>query len=234
MSFILCILVAAFLYFGIPWAYLCWLRGQLKRKAIRDKALVLTFDDGPGSTATPAVLRILDENDVKATFFLLGCNVTMRGEIVRQINRAGHEIGFHGYGHSHYWKISPFQALSDIRQGQQTIDTALRTEGQAYAFRPPYGKINLVCLLYLLLRRVPIVSWTVDAGDRGSQKLPDAQKLASQVRLAGGAVVLAHDSDRVNPDITAFTLKSVRAVLSMAKETGMEIMTVSELLNRKK
>jgi peptidoglycan/xylan/chitin deacetylase (PgdA/CDA1 family) len=203
----------------------------LRRKAIRAKALVLTFDDGPGTKLTPILLDMLAENNVKATFFLLGKNIQGRETIVRQIAACGHEICSHGYKHIHYWKVSPFQALTDVKKGWEAIDSALRTQKTKYPFRPPYGKLNLVCLLYLLFHNVPIIYWTIDVMDTWASHRHRMGRTASLVKKDGGAVTLAHDFDRSNSAVDDMVIKSICSTLRAAKELGLRTLTVSQLLN---
>ena len=205
-------------------------RLMLKRKAVESSALVLTFDDGPGNKLTPAVLSILAENNAKATFFLLGRNIAGREEIVRHIAEQGHEICSHGYDHLHQWKVSPFRALSDIKRGWKSIDAALGLNRRIYPFRPPNGKLNIVCLLYLLFVQAPIVYWSVDSGDTWAAR-PESGRLAQLAKSAGGVVSLAHDFDRSDDRTDGFVLESLRAVLLTANETDMRAITVSQLLN---
>jgi peptidoglycan/xylan/chitin deacetylase (PgdA/CDA1 family) len=229
ISIIVGISALLFLYAGVPWIYGQMARMLLKRRAKEQKALILTFDDGPGGSLTPAILNILAESKAKATFFLLGRNIAGREAIVRQIAEQGHDICSHGYEHLHAWKVSPFRVLSDIKRGWAAIDAALETRRQKYPFRPPNGKLNIICLLYLLIRRVPIVYWSVDSGDTWRQQ-PSSQRVAQLAEKAGGAVSLAHDFDRKNDDISRFVVESVRAALAMAADRGMRVLTVSELL----
>jgi peptidoglycan/xylan/chitin deacetylase (PgdA/CDA1 family) len=226
----LIILSAVFIYAGLP-----LIRGRLSRlmlghKAIESRALVLTFDDGPGDRLTPAVLTMLAENDAKATFFLLGRNIAGREAIVRQISEQGHEICSHGYDHLHQWKVSPLRALSDIKRGWKAIDAALGLHRRKYPFRPPNGKLNIVSLLYLLFLQVPVVYWSADSADTWATK-PESSRLAQLVRKAGGAVSLAHDFDRSDNKTDRFVLESLGAALVTAKEDNMRLMTVSQLLH---
>jgi len=202
---------------------------SLGRWAKRHNALVLTFDDGPNNGLTPAILSILAQSNARATFFLLGRNIAGREAIVKQITEQGHDICSHGHEHLHYWKVSPFRAIADIRRGWEAIDEALGSQRQTYPFRPPYGKLNIVCLLYLLVRRVPIVYWSVDTGDQW-QVRPDSQRAAMLLEEAGGMVSLAHDFDRSNESVSQLVLDSLWSVLSAAEKNGMQVLTVSELL----
>jgi peptidoglycan/xylan/chitin deacetylase (PgdA/CDA1 family) len=213
---------------GVPWIYGQLARILLERRVIEQKALVLTFDDGPGKILTPEILNILARSNVKATFFLLGRNIAGREAIVRQIAEQGHDIASHGYDHLHSWKISPFRALSDIKRGWAAIDAALGAGRQKYPFRPPNGKLNIISLLYLFFRNVPIIYWTVDSGDTWQVK-PDSNRIAIMVEKMGGAVTLAHDFDRKNIDTSRFVIESVRAAIAMAINRGMRVLTISEL-----
>ena len=223
---------AAFIYIGIPWIYARWLRLLLKLKATKLRFFALTFDDGPGSKLTPTILRILAEHDAKVAFFPLGRNIAGREQLVRQMASQGHEICSHGYDHLHYWKVSPVRAIKDIKRGWQAIDYALGVNHGKYPFRPPNGKLNIVCLLYLLIRRVPIIYWTLDLGDTWDTEPHDYNRMALLAKKAGGAVAMAHDFDRTNDRVDRLVLESVRLALTMAKETGLEMATVMQLLRR--
>jgi peptidoglycan/xylan/chitin deacetylase (PgdA/CDA1 family) len=215
---------------GVPWIYGQLARRSLKRKAQEHQALVLTFDDGPGSSLTLEILKILAEYKAKATFFLLGRNVAGREAIVRQIAEQGHDICSHGYAHLHGLKTSPFRVLSDIKRGWATIDAALGTMRRKYPFRPPNGKLNIISLLYLLIRQVPIVYWSIDSGDTW-RELPDRRRVVQAAERAGGVVSLAHDFDRKNENRNRYVVESLRAALAMAADKGMQVLTVSELLD---
>ena len=230
MSIAIGILGLIFLYVGVPWIYGQLARRLLERRAKEHEALVLTFDDGPGSSLTPAILNILAEGKAKATFFLLGRNIEGREAIVRQIAEQGHDICSHGYDHLNSLKVSPIRALSDIKRGWAAIDAALGTMRKKYPFRPPNGKLNIICLLYLLVRQVPIVYWSIDSGDTW-RKQPDSLRVAMLAEKTGGAVSLAHDFDRSNENTSRFVVESVRAALAMAADKDMQVLTVSELLD---
>jgi peptidoglycan/xylan/chitin deacetylase (PgdA/CDA1 family) len=203
----------------------------LKRKAIKSKTLVLTFDDGPGTRLTPAILELLNEYNAKATFFLLGRNIAGREQIVRQIVAQGHEICSHGYDHLHYWKVSPIQTIRDIKRGWYAIDAALGSKRGKYAFRPPYGKLNIVCLLYLMLKTISVVYWSIVSGDTRLPERINSQRVGMLARKQGGGVVLVHDFDRSDDSVDSTVLELVRIVLTTAQQAGLRVRTVSELLN---
>ncbi|MGA2679664.1 MAG: polysaccharide deacetylase family protein [Sedimentisphaerales bacterium] len=230
----LVVLIIIFLYAGVPYILSIVAKFLLARKVIKSKAIVLTFDDGPGTKLTPLILNILAEYNVKATFFLLGRNISGREEIVRQIAAAGHEICSHGYDHLNYLKVLPFHALADIKRGWQSIDSALGSNKGVYPFRPPFGRLNLVCLFYLWIRKVPIFYWTFDFGDAFSTSRPDVESINARLMGSGGAVVLLHDFDRTNENKSNMVLELGRTTLMQAKENGMNVLTMSQFLEENK
>ncbi|MCL5280979.1 MAG: polysaccharide deacetylase family protein [Planctomycetes bacterium] len=216
-------------YFGIPYAYGRWKRRQLHRLAVKQNCVVLTLDDGPGGRLTAAVLQLLAARGVKATFFLLGCRVRENEDLVRRIRAQGHEIGSHTYDHLHPWKVAPWRSLSDIRRGFRAIDDALGTQAGRYVFRPPYGKLNLLTMLYLFARRIPIAFWTVDCRDTWGKRAAVKPNVAQWFRAARGGVVLAHDFDREGDAMHQYVLHTLRSTLSVAEECGLMLSTFSQL-----
>jgi peptidoglycan/xylan/chitin deacetylase (PgdA/CDA1 family) len=227
------VVVLAWLFnIGVPLAHRKYAQAILKNKAVSSRAFVLTFDDGPSDRLTPAIMDLFEKNNARATFFLMGKNITGREKIVRQIRQRGHEICSHGYDHINYWKVSPFRTLSDIKRGWEAIDNALGQKHNNYTFRPPYGKLNFVCWIYLIARRVPIIYWTDDSGDTGKSS-PEKQNINIPITNTNGTVCLAHDFNRSNQEREHTLIESVREALEKATEKGMRIMTISELLNSK-
>lgn len=220
--------LAVVLYFGLPWLYCRWNGRVLRRLAVGHKRLVLTLDDGPGRTLTPAVLDLLEAWGIKATFFLLGRNIAGKEDLVRRIRAQGHEIGSHSYDHLNGWKVAPWRSLSDIRRGLRTLDDTLGVRAGRYPFRPPYGKLNLLTLLYLRARRIPIVYWTIEAGDTWSPR-PAQSPAVRLSRAAGGGVVLLHDFDRDTEEVHGYVLATLRSLAAAAQDGGLRFSTFSEL-----
>jgi len=222
-------ILSASLYVMLPWLYGRLLRRKLHKKAATTRTVVISFDDGPGTCLTLEVLERLAEHQLRASFFLLGRNIPGREEIVRRIRDEGHDVCSHGFDHLHAWKVWPWQAISDIRKGWQTIDKALGTGPGRYPFRPAYGKLNLVTLLYLWAKRVPIVYWSVDIGDTWSPARGQRERDREWEKLRQGGVVLAHDFDRTTDHIDAYVLESVDRVLNTAEDARLTVRSLSEL-----
>jgi peptidoglycan/xylan/chitin deacetylase (PgdA/CDA1 family) len=216
--------------FGAPFLLGRLSRWNLDRRARRAKAVVLTFDDGPGERMTPAILQVLAEQNIKATFFLLGQKVAGREEVVRQIRRQGHEVCSHGYSHRHMWTMGPWRAIRDIVRGWHAIDAVWGDVNHEYSFRPPYGKLDLATLIYLWLTGTTVHYWTVDSTDTWDPSATDWKQAAETIRRNGGGVILVHDFDRSNPDIHRAVLEFVTEILNVAREDGLRMMTLSELM----
>jgi len=214
----------------VPYILGKYSRFILKKKAVTFRRLVFTFDDGPSGGLTPAVLDLLDKHNTKATFFLLGRNIAGNEQIVKEASKRGHEICSHGFDHLHYWKVWPLKTIKDIKRGWQAIDTALELSCGKYPFRPPYGKLNIICLLYLWFMHVPIIYWTVDSGDTGPVDNRDEHKAAKTISKTSSGIILAHDFKRSNQDQENFTLNSIKLALEEAEKKNLSRMTISELL----
>lgn len=172
--------------------------------------LALTFDDGPGPDATPAILSQLDQLGVRATFFLLGQEVIREPEIARKIAAAGHEIGLHGHSHLRLDKVSPRTALRDLRDG---LHATIEVTGQRPRwFRPPYGRLSeasLALALALDLRVAYWSSWGLDWEEATAAQI-EAEVCSG---LDAGAIVLLHDTPkfgrRTSATSTALALQAI-------------------------
>ena len=102
----------------------CWRLSRASRK------VALTFDDGPHPVHTRHVLDVLDGARMKATFFVLGRAIEQNPRVFRDIVDAGHEVGIHGYNHTH-------DDLSG--QTQRTLEIVARFGATSSLFRPPHG-----------------------------------------------------------------------------------------------
>ena len=105
------------------------------------KTMYLTFDDGPSAENTLAILDILKEKNIKATFFLIGENVEKYPEVARRIVEEGHTIGIHCYSHD-YGEIyaSTDSYIEDFEKAYQVIYEVTGVEAQMFRF--PGGSVN--------------------------------------------------------------------------------------------
>lgn len=232
LYFILFVIVVVFLYIPLPWLIGRCLRSRQKKKAQLQRTIYLTFDDGPGNRLTPAILKILEANNIKATFFVLGRNVAGREAILKCVVDDGHTIASHSYSHSNAWKVLPWTWISDTRQGLKVLNKTLSSKNINYPFRPPCGKLNLLSLGYLWLQKIPIVFWTVDCLDTWPENVRDVDFAARKIANDQGGIVLFHDFDRDADHLDGYVLDTLNAVIKNGQELGLCFSTVDKLFEK--
>jgi len=163
----------------------------LWNKPRNEKKLYLTFDDGPIPEITPFILDILQEFNVKGTFFCVGENVQKHPEIFQRILQEGHQVGNHTYNHLKGWDTPDEAYIHNIEQCQHLTQTNL--------FRPPYGRPKKS-----QLRRLPnyeVVMWDVLSGDFDLQLSP--QKCLQNVlkHSQNGSIIVFHDNIKAIPRV---------------------------------
>ena len=153
----------------------------------QERALFLTFDDGPSPEVTPWVLDQLDKYDAKATFFCLGKNAEMYPDLYAQIVLRGHATGNHSYSHIKGWGMDTGEYIRDVDTAAEFIDSNL--------FRPPYGRIG-PRQAKMLSERYRIIMWDVLSRDY-ARRLSGKRCAKKVIRdLHPGAIVVFHDSKK--------------------------------------
>ncbi|MCC6795770.1 MAG: polysaccharide deacetylase family protein [Candidatus Hydrogenedentes bacterium] len=213
--------------FSLPanYAFRYLAREKLRSVCHNSRAIVLTYDDGPGTRLSRSLSEMLLSHGVRGTFFLLGRRVALDTETVDMLAREGHELGSHSYDHLHAWKSDTGRVLEDIDAGFNSVSRWVKPDG---LFRPPHGKVTFTTWRALRKRGSRICWWTVDSGDTWPV-LPTPQSIVDRVLRAGGGVVLMHDFDR-GPDREEFVLKTTEALLVAAKSEGFRILKFSDLI----
>lgn len=145
----------------------------------------ITFDDGPIPEVTPQVLDILDDEDVKATFFMVGDNVRRHPELLDEVRRRGHAVGNHTMHHLQGRSTTCRNYLRDIAEADALIGSNL--------FRPPHG-IMRWSQAAALKRRYNIIMYDVVTRDY-SRRLTPRDVLENVRRYArSGSIIVFHDS----------------------------------------
>lgn len=129
-----------------------------------DLRVALTFDDGPHPQNTEALIKILSERIIPATFFVLGKNVASWPDIVHFMHDTGHEIGNHGWSHLSFETLRDEDVLRELRETTAAIKKHSSQECTIY--RPPYGEITDK-QRQLIERQLgyKLVLWNVDSLD---------------------------------------------------------------------
>lgn len=151
------------------------------------KAIYLTFDDGPDPLITPWVLDLLEEFEVKATFFCVGENVLKHPEIVERIKLEGHAIGNHSMDHKKGTKCSKEEYLASVYSAQKIIDSRL--------FRPPYGRIKLN-QTYALKKDFELIMWSWLSYDFDPLVSIERIIQSAQKDIKAGDILVFHDNPK--------------------------------------
>lgn len=184
----------------------------------KTKVAYLTFDDGPSSTVTPLILDLLKEENIKATFFVLGTSVINNPELVKREYQEGHYIANHGYTHN-YSKIysNAENVLKEYNKTEKCIQDAIgNSDYKSHLFRFPggyyggkYAKIKKEAAKILNENDISYIDWNClskDAeGANTKEKILDNIKTYSKDK--GTLVVLMHDAS--TKILTYETLKDV-------------------------
>ena len=182
------------------------------------KVAYLTFDDGP-SNNTHQILDILKQNNIKATFFVLGSQVEIFPETPNRIYNEGHYIANHGYSHK-YSEIyqSPEQVLNEFNQCNQIVAKTINVpEYNSHLFRFPggsvggkYAELKKQAITLLEQNNILHIDWNALTGD--SEKVnPTEEYLMDNLQKTtegkNSLVILMHDAQAKK--ITAETLPKV-------------------------
>ena len=182
------------------------------------KVVALTFDDGPNSTTTNQALDTLSKYGIKATFFVLGKNVSGNEEILKRMKADGHVIGNHSWSHPVLSKLSLDDAKKQITDTEDALAKVLGSSSKL--MRPPYGAItddirNSLDLSFIM--------WDVDSLDWKSKN--EAAILTEiQREVKNGSIILMHD-------IHAESVNALPKVIDYLKGQGYDFVTVPDLLD---
>lgn len=185
-----------------------------------EQKVAISFDASWGATHTPTLLQILQENEIKTTFFLTGFWVEKYPEMVREIHAVGHEIGNHTYSHPHLNSLNEEEIKVELeRVGNMIFEL---TETQPDLFRPPFGEYSDKVIRVAERCGYRTIQWSVDSLDWQETGVDPMVKRVTE-RLHPGAIVLFHNNGK-------FTAEALPQIIAYAREQGYEIVPISELL----
>ena len=189
------------------------------REFLKEKEVVLTFDDGPAPGTTTKVLHELDRHCAKATFFMVGRMVKHNGSLARKVAAKGHTVAPHTHSHNNLAQISNDEAIEDVNRGIRVLRGAVG-ESMAPFFRFPYLSENQAVNRYLARRNYGVFAVDVDSKD---YKAPNAEAMVNRVmtKLAkkGKGIILLHDIKKV-------TARGIGMLLDRLHEEGYRIVHI--------
>lgn len=185
-----------------------------------DGVVAISFDASWGGSQTLRILDILDEYDVKTTFFLVGLWVEKYPELVKEIVARGHEIGNHSATHPYMTKISKEKMLEELSIMSDQVETL--TGVRPTLFRPPYGDYNDLVITTCREAGYEPVQWSVDSLDWKNKGTEDIVKRCTQ-SIASGDIVLFHNDAQYTPE-------ALPRVLADYRQKGLKVVPVSQIL----
>ncbi|GAA0344784.1 polysaccharide deacetylase family protein [Oceanobacillus sp. FSL W7-1293] len=188
-----------------------------------EKVIALTFDDGPHSKYTPAILDILAEYDAAATFFVLGAHAEKFPDIIHRQVMEGHEIGNHTYDHT-----TKLSRLSQEMKETSDILYAI-TGNRPKLFRPVGGSYNDAIVKKAGENQLHVVLWSWDQDTKDWDGV-DYKTIAANVisSISPGDVVLFHDAGGKREQ----TVKALPLILDYLAENQYKTITVSEMMEK--
>jgi len=186
-----------------------------------EKKVAISFDACWGAERTDNILDILDENGVKATFFLVNIWLEDYPEKAKEVAQRGHEIGLHSTTHPHFTQLSPAQMKEELKKNKDMVKKV--TGYDATVFRPPFGDYNNEVITTASDLGLTTVQWSIDSLDW--QENLSTQDIVKRImeRVDKGAIILMHNDGQHTPDV-------IKIILPELKRQGYDIVPVSKLL----
>lgn len=162
------------------------------------KTVYLTFDDGPSTVVTGNILDTLEEENIKATFFIVGERAESRKEVLRRIAREGHTLGIHSSTHDYKSIYASDEAfLRDVDECAELVREVTGVTSRVYRFPGGGGKDNSRRTALLRAKGYRVVGWNAVCGDeeiRGADADTLYKTAVSTSKGKNSVVLLLHDS----------------------------------------
>ena len=163
----------------------------LLSKNQNEKALYLTFDDGPVPGVIERLLDLLDKHQIKVTFFVIGSRAEKHHDLLAEIHKRAHTIANHSYSHPEFHKISHAEKIAEINKTNQIIEQIV---GEPCSlFRAPQGRWDLKLLFTMLKKKITAVHWSRDSMDFLKEPANKIVERFIKHPVKAGDIILFHD-----------------------------------------
>ena len=225
---IICVSTVAGLYAVVSSRTFQFFGDIINRVNTNEKVVAITFDDGP-SPYTTELLAILQQYQVRATFFLIGGELENNMQYGKMLAAAGQEIGNHSFTHNRLILSSGSTIKSEIEK----TDALIRETGYTgeILFRPPGCKKLFTLPHYLSEHNRKTITWDIEPeSDKSIGR--DASKITDDVlaKARSGSIILLHAMTSGNIE----SRKALPAIIAGLQQKGYKFITMSELLNYQK
>lgn len=186
------------------------------------KKVAITFDAAWGNEDADQILNTLKENNVRATFFMVGDFIRKYPDLVKRIAQEGHDVANHSNKHPHVNKMTKDAIKEDIMGAHEEIKNLIGVECNLY--RPPYGEYNDTVLDAAKECHYHTIQWDVDSIDWKGYDAPTiVKKVLEHKHLGDGSIILLHNGAK-------HTAEALPKIITGLKEKGYEIVPISELI----
>ena len=208
---------------------------RIAQYGYQEKLIALSFDDGPDPTFTPQVLDVLQRENVKGTFFLIGLSAENHPQLLQRVFDEGHEIGNHTFTHPDISSISRRYMEIELNLTERLLGSRLGVK--PLYFRPPYSidqepdTAEQVRPLEIVQDRGYItVGNKIDPGDWRESPLRTAEEITADVvaQLGRGSIVLLHDGGGDRRE----TVRALPMIIRELRQRGYRLVPVSELMGK--
>jgi cellulose synthase/poly-beta-1,6-N-acetylglucosamine synthase-like glycosyltransferase/spore germination protein YaaH/peptidoglycan/xylan/chitin deacetylase (PgdA/CDA1 family) len=236
--------IAEEVYKQLPTRYVIKRYGEVQVKndsgKVIENRVLLTFDDGPDPDYTPRILRILDQEKVPASFFIVGMNAMSNLPILKDISNKGYEIGNHSFTHPNMAEVSPARAETEMESTRLLIEAA--TGRSTILFRAPYNAdaeptraVELMPVARSKQNSYYTVGESIDPEDWDTENGVNADSIYNRVvrqyeKDPSRGIILLHDAGG-NREAT---VEALPAIIKYFKNKGVRFTSVSELLGLSK
>ncbi len=193
------------------------------------KNIALSFDDGPNEPYTSELLDVLRDNEIKATFFIVGQNALRHPETVKRAFSEGHIIGNHSYKHSIFAPIMSPDFVEEIKKTQKILESLI---GKRPAlFRPPWFFRQRAMLKTARDNGLATVTGTF--GSRFEPMGINSQKIISDTikKAKPGMILVFHDGYDNKGARRRETVDAIKKIIPVLSGMGYSFVTVPEILN---
>ena len=166
------------------------------------------------------ILKTLEENNVKITFFMVGDWIEKYPEVAKKISQAGHEIGNHSYSHPHVNNLTLEKNIEEIKKCNQLIESITGTKCTLY--RGPYGEYNNTVIEAAKQENCSTIQWNLDTLDYSGLT---GEQMWDRIKdkIKAGDIILSHNG-------TKHTAESLDMLIKNIKSKGLELVKVSDLI----
>jgi peptidoglycan/xylan/chitin deacetylase (PgdA/CDA1 family) len=182
-----------------------------------ENTIYLTFDDGPTPEITERVLEILDNHQIKATFFCIGDNVRKHPEIVQKILSKQHSVGNHTYSHLKGWRTPTKTYINNTEACRMKLNSQFTIQN-SQIFRPPYGKITPWQSFKLRKLGYKIIMWDVLSKDYAASISAEMCYENVIKNVSSGSIIVFHDSNKAKENV----LNSLEKTIETLKSKGFK------------